>query len=63
MMFAEMHIETNNCCTVLLANYHPKVFKKAENTIAVAKCKLPGPLVSVSGVAFAIVCVVYLLQC
>jgi hypothetical protein len=63
MIFAEMCIKTQNCRIVLLANYNAEVFKKAEYAVAVAKCKLPGPLIGVCGVAFAIVCVVYLLQC
>jgi hypothetical protein len=63
MIFAEMRIKTNNCYTVLLANYNAKVFKKAEYVVAVAKRKLSGPLAGVCSVAFAVACVVCLLGC
>ena len=58
-----MRIKTYNCCTVLLANYNAKVFKKAEYVIAVAECELLGPLVGVCGVAFAVAYIVCLLGC
>jgi hypothetical protein len=47
MIFAKMRVETNNGCTVLLANYNAKVFEKAEYVVAVAKRKLLGPLAGV----------------
>jgi hypothetical protein len=58
-----MRIKTNNCCTVLLANYSAKVFKKAEYIVAVTKQKLLGPLAGVCSVAFTIAYVVCLLEC
>jgi hypothetical protein len=42
-----MRVKTNNSCTVLLANYNAKVFKKAEYVIIVTKRKLLGPLAGV----------------
>ena len=56
-----MRIKTHNCCTVLLANYNAKVFKKVEYIIIVAKYKLLGLLIGVYSVAFAIAYIIYLL--
>ena len=62
-MFIEIHIKTYNYYIVLLINYNTKVFKKAEYIITVTKCKLLGLLIGVYSVAFAITCIICLLEC
>jgi len=62
MIFAEMRIKTYNSCTVLLADYNAKVFKKAKHAVVVAEYKLSGPLARVYSVAFAVSCVVCLFR-
>jgi hypothetical protein len=63
MIFAEMCIKTNNCYTVLLANYNTKVFKKAEYVVVITKQNPLELIAGVRSVTFAIACVVYLLGC